>query len=223
MASFFVGNVAPLARPHSKEAFLKSLRPGDRVLDVGCGNNSPMLAKVCAPAIRYTGLDIGDYNQRADSIRAAEEYIVIPSAQFASKIEATVDTFDAIVSSHNLEHCEEPERVLIAMCLALKHGGRMYLSFPSEASVRLPHRKRNTLNFYDDPTHTRPPELTQVLAVIRRNGLHIEYLAARHRPLLLMLVGLLLEPISYLTQRAMPFATTWSLYGFETVIWAARR
>lgn len=223
MISFFYGKLAPFARPHGKEAFLKALRPGDKILDVGCGNNSPMRTRLCASSVHYTGLDIGDYNQRLDSIRSADEYIVTPPAEFASTIEASVGIFDAVVSSHNLEHCDEPDRVLSAMCAALKRGGRLYLSFPSEASVTFPRRKKDTLNFFDDSTHTQPPKLVQVLSVIESSGMQVEFMTARHRPFLPMIIGLVLEPVSYLTQRAMPLGTTWALYGFETVIWAARR
>ena len=159
LPDMFFRRFAPLARPHGKEVFLKSLRPGSQVLDVGCGNNSPLRAKRCAPDIHYTGLDVGDYNQRSDSIRSADRYILTTPSDFSATIEALAASFDAVVSSHNLEHCAEPARVMRAMCQALKPGGRMYLSFPSEASVTLPHRKRNTLNFFDDPTHTRPPYL----------------------------------------------------------------
>lgn len=223
LRAFLLRYFAPLVRPHGKEAFLKSLRPGDQLLDVGCGNNSPLRAKQCAPGIHYTGLDIGDYNQRLDSIQSADSYLITTPSEFTSTIENLAETFDALVSSHNLEHCEQPERVLRAMCAALKHSGRMYLSFPSEASVRLPRRRKNTLNFFDDPTHTQPPKLSQVLSAIQEGGLRIELMITRHRPFLPMLGGLALEPVSYLMQRAMPFGTTWALYGFETVIWAVRR
>jgi SAM-dependent methyltransferase len=222
MISFLYRKFAPFVRPHGKEAFLKAMRAGDRVLDVGCGNNSPMRAKLCATAVHYTGLDIGDYNQRLDSIKSADEYIVTSPAEFASTIEASVSTFHAVVSSHNLEHCDEPDRVLTAMCAALKPGGRLYLSFPSEATVKFPRRRKDTLNFFDDPTHTQPPNLAHVLAILRKSDLQIEFMAVRHRPFIPMLIGLVLEPISYVTQRAMPLGTTWALYGFETVIWAAR-
>jgi SAM-dependent methyltransferase len=190
---------------------------------VGCGNNSPLRAKLCAPGIDYTGLDIGDYNQRQDSIQSADRYLITTPLDFTSTIENLGETFDALVSSHNLEHCEQPERVLRAMCAALKHSGRMYLSFPSEASVRFPRRRNNTLNFFDDPTHTQPPKLSQVLSVMQEGGLRIEFMVARHRPFLPLLGGLAFEPVSYLIKRAMPFGTTWALYGFETVIWAVRR
>lgn len=218
--SLFISRLVPRLRPHGKEAFLQALRPGARLLDVGCGNNSPLRAKLCAPTLHYTGLDIGEYNQRTDSVALADEYIVTTPDMFAMKIETLGAAFDAVISSHNLEHCYEPDRVLVAICAALKPGGWLYLSFPSEASIDFPRRKNNTLNFFDDPTHSKPPVLTQVLDAIRVGGLEIEVLAARHRPLVPLILGVLLEPLSRLTKRAMPLGSTWALYGFETVIWA---
>ena len=223
METFFIKNIAPAVRPHGKEAFLRSLRPGERMLDVGCGNNSPMRAKVLTSGVHYTGLDVGNYNQRQQSIQIADKYVVVPKDAFASTIETYIDVFDAVVSSHNIEHCEQPDRVLTAISRSLKCQGRLYLSFPSEASAQLPRRKRSTLNFFDDPTHIRLPQLDSVLENISRNDLEVEFLATRHRPLLPLICGLALEPLSFLIGRAMPFGTTWALYGFETVIWARRR
>ena len=220
--SILLRQLAPMLRPKGKESFLCSLPADARVLDVGCGNNSPVRAKACAPDIHYTGLDIGDYNQVTGSISSADEYLIALPEDFAAAIERLEGCFDAVVSSHNLEHCNEPDRVLRAICGALRSGGRLYLTFPSEASTKLPNRPRNTLNFHDDPTHTRPPKLTDVLAQLQAGGLTVDRLTERHRPLLPLLAGLLLEPVSILTRRAMPFGTTWALYGFETVIWARR-
>jgi SAM-dependent methyltransferase len=219
----FRSSLAPLLRPRGKEAFLGQLPPRARLLDVGCGNNSPARAKECAPLLHYTGLDIGDYNQRELSIRAADEYLITTPAGFAGQIESLAGRFDAIVSSHNLEHCDEPERVLRAICSALRTGGRLYLSFPSESSVNLPRRRRNTLNFFDDPTHHHPPVLADVRRALEAGGMRIDFLAVRYRPPVPLMAGLLLEPLSVVLDRAMPFGTTWALYGFETVIWATRQ
>jgi hypothetical protein len=84
MSGVFRRKIGPAIRPHGKEAFLKALPDGARVLDVGCGNNSPLHCKQCAPSIHYTGLAIGDYNQETDSIRVADEYVLTTSAEFAS-------------------------------------------------------------------------------------------------------------------------------------------
>lgn len=59
---------------------------------------------------------------------------------------------DAVVSLHNIEHCDDPAAVLAAIGRALVPGGRLYLALPCEASARFP-RRRGTLNFFDDTTH----------------------------------------------------------------------
>ena len=139
-----------------KTTFLKSLRENASVLDVGCGNNSPVNFKFLRPDFRYIGIDVGDYNQVFDPKSVADEYLVVAPNEFASAVERYEGVMDGVVSAHNLEHCNEPRRVLVAMANALKIGGRMYLSFPCERSVYFP-KRAGCLNFYDDNTHTVAP------------------------------------------------------------------
>ena len=206
-------------RPRGKLAFLKSLPPGARVLDVGCGNNSPRDAKVLRPDLVYTGLDIGDYNQQ-DSIRYADAYILVSPAEFAGAICAHGGLMDAVVSSHNLEHCDDPVAVLDAMVAALRPGGRLFLAFPCEESVRFP-RRRGSLNFFDDGSHTAIPDWKQVLNTLRTRGVTLDYVCKRYRPTLPASLGLALEPLGWLLRRNMPGGSTWALYGFESIIWGA--
>lgn len=207
-------------RPRGKLGFLKSLPAGAKVLDVGCGNNSPRDAKILRPDLFYVGLDVGDYNQQ-DSIRYADAYVVVPPAEFAAAIAAHSGQMDAVVSSHNLEHCNDPAAVLEAMAAALRPGGRLLLAFPCEESVGFPHR-RGTLNFFDDGSHREAPRWQAVQEVLRAKGLTLAYARKRYRPRLLAAVGLLLEPFGWLLGRNMPAGCTWALYGFESVIWGER-
>ena len=210
--------LASWLRPRGKQAFLKSLPPGAKVLDVGCGNNSPRDAKVLRPDIVYTGLDVGDYNQQ-DSLRYADAYIVVPPAEFAAAIAAHAGTMDAVVSSHNLEHCDEPAAVLKAMAAALRPGGQLFLAFPCEASVGFPSR-RGCLNFFDDPTHRSVPRWDAVIGNLHKRGMRLMYSTPRYRPALLAAIGFVLEPFGWLLGRNMPGASTWALYGFESIVWA---
>jgi len=207
-------------RQRGKQAFLKSLPPGARVLDVGCGNNSPRDAKVLRPDLHYTGLDVGDYNQR-DSICYADAYVVVPAADFAAAISEHAGRMDAVVSSHNLEHCDNPAAVLAAMAAALRPGGHLYLAFPCEASVGFP-RRRGSLNFFDDATHQVVPSWQAVLDALRESGVAPLYACQRYRPRLLACLGLVLEPLGWLLGHNMPAGSTWALYGFETIIWGRR-
>ncbi len=207
--------------PHGKQAFIRGIARGGSVLDVGCGNDSPYQAKLQRTDIRYTGVDIGDYRQTNPVQDYADRYVLTTPERFAAEIAGLGGGFDAVISAHNLEHCLEPDAVLRAMCAQLRTGGRLYLSFPCEASLGFPHRA-GTLNFNDDATHRLPPAFDKVLATIEAAGLRLDFVRRRHRPAIPFLLGLLLEPLSFASRRVMPLRSTWALYGFETVIWASR-
>jgi SAM-dependent methyltransferase len=212
--------IVPFLKRRSKLSFIRMMPKNARLLDVGCGNDSPFRIKLQRPDVYYVGLDIGDYNQTSDVQSWANEYLVVPAAQFAAKIASFPNTFDAVICAHNLEHCDEPQSVLRAMIASLKKGGRLYLSFPSEESIALP--KRAPLNFYDDPTHKSPPNFKETTSAILTAGLRIDFAKKRYQPPVPFLLGLVLEPVSRLSKWNIPLGSTWALWGFETVIWASR-
>lgn len=207
-------------RPRGKLGFLRSLPPRARILDVGCGNDSPRDAKILRPDLVYHGLDVADYNQTDAPDRYADTYRLVRPDDFASAISG-FGPMDAIVSAHNLEHCNDPQAVLQAMMAALAPGGRLYLAFPCEASARFPHR-RGTLNFFDDASHQHVPHWQSILDALRGGGFELEFVRQRYRPALLATIGLGLEPLSMLARRNMPASSTWALYGFESIIWARK-
>ncbi len=207
-------------RPHGKLAFLRSLPSGAHILDVGCGNNSPRDAKILRPDLVYHGLDVSDYNQQG-STPYADTYTLVKPEEFVQAIGRFEGRLDAVVSSHNIEHCNDPQGVLDAMVRALRPGGRLFLAFPCEESVFFP-KRRGTLNFFDDETHREVPSWSGVLTLLRASGVRTDLACRRYRPLLLATLGLVLEPVGWLTSRNMPASSTWALYGFESVIWAHR-
>jgi SAM-dependent methyltransferase len=200
-----------LLKQRGKYSFIETLKPGACVLDVGCGNNSPLRFKSQRPDCRYIGIDIADYNQAVHPGRCADEYILAEPGEFAASIRHFRGQVDAVISSHNIEHCDAPDDVLRAMVEALRQGGRLYLSFPAEASVRFPHRK-GTLNFYDDPTHKAVPGWQPTLSALKRMGLHIDFLAARYRAIPLAALGFLLEPFAALFRCNAIAGSTWALW-----------
>ncbi len=207
-------------KPRGKYYFINSIVPNGRVLDVGCGNNGPYSLKTKRPDLYYVGLDIGVYNQTTDYARYADEFILTEPQNFAKKIEEYPNTFDAIISTHNLEHCDDYVGVTLAMIKALKQGGTIYIAFPCEASVNFP-KRIGTLNFYDDSTHKNLIPYSSFISLLKDNGLEIIFSARRYRPWMLFVMGLLCEPICRMTHRLA--RGTWSLYGFETIIVARKK
>ena len=206
-------------RSRGKDAFLCSLRSHTRIIDVGCGNSSPMRTKMLRPDLPYVGIDIADYNQTSPEAYA-DQYVVVAPSEFAAAIERFENQMDAVISSHNIEHCDEPQRVFEQMLKTLKIGGRLYMSFPCEESISFP-KRRGTLNFFDDKTHQKVTNWGSTLSTLKRAGFVIDFAAKRYRPIGLSMIGALLEPFSAFFRVAL--LGTWELYGFESVIWATRR
>jgi SAM-dependent methyltransferase len=197
--------------PRMKGEFLQSINNSNpSVLDVGCGNDSPSLIKSILPSCVYTGIDVSDYNQTKTNV--ADNYILVSPDVFSDEILKMSNSFDVVLSSHNLELCNKREETLIAMIKALKPKGRLYLSFPSEKSVEFPSRQ-GTLNYYDDNTHKDlPPSYEKVLEILKENNMSVLYSTISHKPFLPWLIGCLTEPISKIKNKTNYY--TWCYYGF---------
>jgi SAM-dependent methyltransferase len=207
-----------IMKPRGKSAFIGSLPFNAKVFDVGCGNDSPMLFKRVRPNAHYTGIDVAEYRHSVPIM--ADEYITSTPEGFVEDIAKFKSVFDAVISSHNLEHCFDREATLAAMASALKPGGKIYISFPSEKSKFFPSRQ-GTLNYMDDDTHVGdPPDFVKVKNVLREQAVTIDFAEARYRPLIPVAVGAIMEPLSAV-QRKVKFGT-WALYGFETIVWGTR-
>ena len=205
-------------RRHHKTAFLHSVAPGSRILDVGCGNNSAFHTKNIVKNCFYVGIDVTNYNNQ--SIEYADEYVIVDKRKFPDGIREIGSVFDVVVSSHNIEHCDEPFAVLSAMIDKLRVGGKIYLSFPCEASIKFPKRD-GTLNYFDDPTHnSAPPPFDKIISLLESHNVIIKIAQRRYRPSLFVLLGIILEPLSFIRKKVL--RGTWELYGFESIIIAEK-
>lgn len=208
-----------LLHPRRKMAFIFSIPKSAKVLDVGCGNSSPVITTTARPDLRYTGLDVCDYEQASPASDYSEEYLVVSPENFAAEIAKRPNSYDAVICCHNLEHCTEQDQVLVAMLRALRKNGTIFLAFPCADSIRFPSRE-GTLNFFDDKTHTTPPDYSRILNTLSEEGFKITFARRRYRPWRLFMIGLVLEPISRMKKKVI--RGTWSLYGFESIIWAKK-
>jgi SAM-dependent methyltransferase len=209
-----------------KTAFLKQLPQNPSLLDVGCGNNSLTSCKGVRKDILYHGIDVADYNITEHEKAQMDQYIISSPEGFSDSIRSLGTKFDAIISAHNIEHCNDPEAVLFAMGAVLKPGGMIFLSFPSEESIHFPSRK-GTLNFFDDPTHQTVPNFNQIKSTLVQNGFIIQKAIKRNpgRLYLPRILGWIIEPISRRLNKVI-FANsinlTWYFWGFESIIWAKK-
>lgn len=211
-----------LLYPHGKNSFLRGIKntPDTRVLDVGCGNKSPENIKKILSKVYYIGIDVGDYNQTENSKKCVEEYYIVKSKKFAEEIEKYKNSFDVVISSHNIEHCEEPKRVLLAMIDALKKGGRLYMSFPSEESQYFPKGRNGCLNFYDDCSHKKIPNWEEINLILIKRKMNIIFKTKNNQPYLMSKIGALNEIKS--AELKTVLTGTWEYYGFESIIWAKK-
>ncbi len=208
-----------LLHPRRKMAFIFSIPKSAKVLDVGCGNSSPAITKTARPDLRYTGLDVCDYEQASPASDYSEEYLVVSPENFAAEIAKRPNRYDAVICCHNLEHCTEQDQVLVAMLRSLRKNGTIFLAFPCADSIRFPSRE-GTLNFFDDKTHTTPPDFSKIIGTLRDEAFKVTFARRRYRPWRLFMIGLVLEPISRRKKKVI--RGTWSLYGFESIIWAKK-
>ena len=110
-------------RPNGKVDFLYKLKKNASILDIGCGNNSSKIVKYVLPNCRYTGIDIQNYNQTKETLSLFDDYIITTSKGFSKSISEINQKFDVIISSHNLEHCENRLAVLEATFQIIKPNG----------------------------------------------------------------------------------------------------
>jgi ubiquinone/menaquinone biosynthesis C-methylase UbiE len=107
------------------------LRPGHRVLDIGCGTGSlAVLTKRLVGGVEVVGID-PDEKALARAVRKARHAGV--SVQFALGFSDVLDypaaSFDRVFSSFMFHHLarDEKERTLRAICRVLKDGGSLHL------------------------------------------------------------------------------------------------
>jgi SAM-dependent methyltransferase len=133
-----------------------------------------------------------DYRQTKPDL--ADHYVIADRRRFPDSVLAFGKKFDAVISSHNLEHCDNRDETLDAMTKVVKDGGRLYISLPSEMSVTFPSRE-GCLNYYDDPTHQSvPPDFGAIIDFLSRKGFSILYSVKRYQPPLFWTLGFVSEP-----------------------------
>ncbi len=113
------------------------LAPGDRVLDVGCGEGRHTLAVAMAGAARPVGLDqdrdgLTTSRRKHEQLRRAAVPIgdIALVAGDALHLPLADASFDKVICSEVLEHLPEYHGALREICRVLRPGGTLAVSVP---------------------------------------------------------------------------------------------
>ena len=186
-----------------------------RILDIGCGNNSPSHTKRWFPGCHYVGADIQDYNMN-DGDRAALDGFFRLGTDASGYDLIPDNSFDFVIVNHVLEHMVDPAPVLALLCGKLRPGGYIWIAFPSLRSLSLPSAE-GCLQFCDDFSHVYLPDVREVTNVLLKN--HVKVLhAGRSKYLVRSLIGVAVLPweaLRLLFTGKFSGSRLWYLVGFE--------
>lgn len=144
-----------------KQFFLDRLRPGERVLDVGCGASAYLLW-MAERGCRVTGCDINPAR-----VEQARQLMSHPNLQFEVRdvtraLRSGEERFDVAICSHVIEHLDDPTAMLASLH---KHAQRLLVAVPPSDNRWQKVMFRDLgLAWKDDEDHRREytPELLRV-------------------------------------------------------------
>jgi SAM-dependent methyltransferase len=183
-----------------------------KVLDIGSGSHSATITKQWLPGCHYTGVDIErNFGNNEADIKAMDAFFEMDLTRLDFSA-IPDDNYDLIIMSHVIEHLHNGDQVIAGLLPKLKKNGVIYIEFPSARSVNFP-SMRETLNFYDDPTHCRIYTVKEVSELLRSKGLEVVSGGTRRQwiNILVMPVKIVLQLLTKGYVRAGVF---WDFYGF---------
>jgi ubiquinone/menaquinone biosynthesis C-methylase UbiE len=142
-------DLRPEAAARRRAFLLESVRPGDRVLDLGCGDGT-FTAALSETGTHPTGADIAEGAlERARERHPGADYVRIePHGPWPFPDAG----FDAVWAGEVVEHVADTERWLNEVRRVLRPGGRLLLTTPSVAPLRrlrsAPDPRGQHLRFY---------------------------------------------------------------------------
>ena len=197
-------------------------KPEVKILDVGCGNNSPSRTKRHYPKCRYYGLDkTPQHNISKEDLVSMEQFFEIDLSDINNLSLVPDRFFDCILFSHVIEHLENGREVIAALLHKLVKGGIIYIEFPSPKSVNFPSMK-GTLNFYDDPTHIKIYQLEEISTLFSVEEFDIIKAGTRR-----LLKRILFFPayvlVSLVVNGYIGGSVWWDIYGFADHLIAVKK
>jgi SAM-dependent methyltransferase len=199
----------------NKYSILYGIDQKSNILDIGCGNHSPILIKSILPYSNYTGVDIDYYNLDENDKSVADNLFIFPRDSFFESIESIDSKFDLILATHLIEHLDDPKHLFRAASKLLKTNGILLVTTPNINSINFPTSK-GTLNYYDDKTHVDMPILfNHIYDFCKSNNLLITKYKLGSTSVLSKVIGIPFELLRKIFKKNI--FTTWSYWGFEDI------
>ena len=199
--------------------------PSLRILDIGCGNNSPTATKRWFPGCHYAGADIQRYNNSDKDVAAMDAFYLLGAD--GSGYSAIPDgSYDFVILNHVVEHIAEPAPIVATLCSKLKPGGYIGIAFPSLRSLSLPSSADETLQFCDDPTHVYVPDVREIANILLAHGVWVLHAGRSREGFFTTLTDLAKLPkrlLKRLFTGRFSARGLWYLLGFEDHVLGQRR
>lgn len=191
------------------------------LLDVGSGNHSASKTKRLFPMCEYHGIDLQkDFNNDQSDYDAMTAFYEMDLTLLDFHSIPDVH-FDFIRMTHVIEHLFNGDEVIKALLTKLKPGGYIYIEYPGKKSTTLP-SMQGTLNFYDDPTHTRIYSVQELKQLMSNSNCEVLSSGTRRN-----LVYLSAMPFRILNSifKGTKFQGNyfWDLLGFAEYIYAVKK
>ena len=106
----------------------RHIAPGDRVLEIGCGNGA--FAAVLPSDVVYRGLEFNGKAIEACRIRGLD----VEARDVSTEALSNPGTYDVVCHFQVLEHVSEPGKFLSDCAACLRVGGKMIVAVPAEDS-----------------------------------------------------------------------------------------
>lgn len=152
-----------------------NVRPGQRLLDVGCGNGAPAVRVVQAKQVEVVSIDIGAYQLQlaADRVHAEglTDKITVQHAD-VNDMPFPAESFDAAWSSECLIHVPSWVESLRHIARVLRPGGRLVVTDCVERAP-VDDETRAFLDNYYATVHCSYNKLNDIPQLVRDAGLEL--------------------------------------------------
>ncbi|MBD2870012.1 methyltransferase domain-containing protein [Paenibacillus arenilitoris] len=129
-AGAYPGKADVTARPGIEVLSLLQPRPGERILDFGCGNGD-LTAEIAASGALAAGIDLSEESV----MRAKRKYPELDIRAADARLYRTEIPYDAVFSNAALHWIPDAAAVARSVWLALREGGRFVAEFAGSGNL----------------------------------------------------------------------------------------